>query len=348
MNADQTELYVAYENFNDTVLEDHDEVALYIDDNNDGTYPPSGDDSEGNYWAAYYAAGNELKYRPIYSSGGVGTVVYLTDPQLEVSVSTGHLVYEFMVPFGTETWQINPSAENQSSIGIFVLDDNAPDPHGFDAWWPLDNINIFSPIGYGTITYGEESQVPPPPENVVLTNIENDITLTWDMPDINDFSYFNIYYSYEGEDFEILDTTVGIVYEYLITQMGYYQFYITTVNQMGMESDPSAIVEYTTAGNEGNIPPLKTALFGNYPNPFNPETTISFQTTESTESTEIKIYNLKGQKVRTLVNEVIPAGQHSVIWDGKDKSGNAVSSGIYFYRLETSNYSSTKKMLLMK
>ncbi len=350
MNADQTELYVAYENFNDTVLEDHDEVAFYIDDNNDGTYPPSGDDSEGNYWAAYYAAGNQLKYRPIYSSGGVGTVVYLTDPQLEVSVATGHLVYEFMVPFGIETWQINPSAENQSSLAIFVLDDNAPDPHGFDAWWPLDNMNLFSPIGYGTITYGEEAQVPPPPENVVLTNIENDITLTWDMPDINDFSYFNIFYSYEGGDFEVLDTTVGTVYEYLITQMGYYQFYITTVNQMGMESDPSAIVEYTTAGNEGNVTPLKTALYGNYPNPFNPETAITFNlTAEDAKGAEIEIFNIKGQKIKTFpINTFSLTPINSIIWDGKDERGKAVSSGIYLYRLETEKISSTKKMLLMK
>ncbi|MCF8366694.1 MAG: carboxypeptidase regulatory-like domain-containing protein, partial [Bacteroidales bacterium] len=92
MNEAMTELYVACINANDTELEDHDEVALYIDDNNDGAYPATGDDSEGNYWAAYYAAGNELKYRPIYNTGGVGTVFYLENPQLEVSDATGVIV----------------------------------------------------------------------------------------------------------------------------------------------------------------------------------------------------------------------------------------------------------------
>ena len=109
-----------------------------------------------------------------------------------------------------------------------------------------------------------------------------------------------------------------------------------------------AISQNSSGSNEIEVPTFVTSLGNNYPNPFNPETTISFQTTESTESTEVKIFNLKGQKVKTLVNEVIPAGQHSVIWDGKDERGNPVGSGIYLYKLETANYSSIKKMILLK
>ncbi|MCK4695298.1 MAG: hypothetical protein KAT74_06035, partial [Candidatus Cloacimonetes bacterium] len=320
MNAEETELYVAYENFNDTVLEDHDEVALYIDDNNDGTYPPSGDDSEGNYWAAYYASGSVIKYRPIYNTGGVGNVMYLTDPQIEVSVDTGYLVYEFVIPIGTEYWEITPSPENQSSIGIFVLDDNTPDPHGFDAWWPLDNINIFSPVGYGTITYGAEAQIPPAPENVTLTSVEDEILITWDMPNINDFSYFNIYHSFEGSFFEVLDTTVGTAYEYVIPIMGYYQFYITTVNQFEMESEASEIVEYIPINADNSIIPMVTKLQGNYPNPFNPTTTINYSICENIK-VSLKVYNIKGQLVKTLLNDKLEAGNYSAIWNGKDSNG---------------------------
>ena len=88
-------------------------------------------------------------------------------------------------------------------------------------------------------------------------------------------------------------------------------------------------------------------LYQNYPNPFNPETTISYQLPENSE-VELAIYNLKGQKVKTLVNELLPAGQHSVVWDGKDDNGKSVSSGIYFYKLKTGNFEKTKKMILMK
>ncbi len=356
MNEDMTELYVAYINYNDTVLEDHDEVALYIDDNNDGTYPPVGNDSEGNYWAAYYASGSVIKYRPIYNTGGVGNIMYLTDPQIVVSVDTGYLVYEFVIPIGTEYWEITPSPENESGAGIFVLDDNTPEAHGFDAWWPLDNINIFSPVGYGTISYGAEAQIPPAPENVVLTSVEDEILITWDMPNINDFSYFNIYHSFEGSFFEILDTTVGTAYEYVIPLIGYYQFYITTVNQFEMESEASEIVEYIPINADNSIIPMVTKLQGNYPNPFNPSgagrsptTTICFNlATKDTKNTKIEIYNIKGQKVKTLIDEKIEAGLHHVVWNGKDENGKPVASGIYFYKLKTDNFEKTRKMILLK
>ena len=159
INPEMTKLYVAYINYNDSELEDHDEVALYIDDNNDGEFSPESEANEGNYWAAYYASGNELKFRPIYDTGSVGNVQYLENPQLEISVETGYLVYEFVIPIGTEPWEINPSTDNMSSLAIFVLDDNAPDPNGFDGWWPMDNTNLFSPEGFGTITYGATSEI---------------------------------------------------------------------------------------------------------------------------------------------------------------------------------------------
>ncbi|MCK4311550.1 MAG: right-handed parallel beta-helix repeat-containing protein [Candidatus Cloacimonetes bacterium] len=98
-----------------------------------------------------------------------------------------------------------------------------------------------------------------------------------------------------------------------------------------------------------NLIPLITKLNQNYPNPFNPSTTISFElNTEITEITEIVVLNLKGQKVKTLVNEILPAGEHSVIWNGRDSNGNRVSSGIYFYKLNAGKFVRTKKMILLK
>jgi photosystem II stability/assembly factor-like uncharacterized protein len=98
-----------------------------------------------------------------------------------------------------------------------------------------------------------------------------------------------------------------------------------------------------------NLIPLITKLNQNYPNPFNPSTTISFSTTKNTESTELIIYNIKGQKVKMLVNEILSVGVHSVIWDGTDENRKPVSSGIYFYQLKVGKgFSETKRMLLLK
>ena len=66
------------------------------------------------------------------------------------------------------------------------------------------------------------------------------------------------------------------------------------------------------------------------------------------KNAKIAIYNLKGQKVKTLIDKPMEKGVHSIIWDGKDNSGNFVSSGLYFYKLKAGGFNSTKKMILLK
>lgn len=98
---------------------------------------------------------------------------------------------------------------------------------------------------------------------------------------------------------------------------------------------------------EGVAPVYTTALKGNYPNPFNPETTISFSVKDA-GPVNIEIYNVKGQLVKKLVNDVRAAGEHTVVWNGMDNNGRSVSSGIYYFKMNTGKYSSTKKMIMMK
>ncbi len=86
----------------------------------------------------------------------------------------------------------------------------------------------------------------------------------------------------------------------------------------------------------------------NYPNPFNPTTTISFYLPEN-GSVSLDIFNIKGQRVKSLASKRdFNTGKHSIIWDGKDEKGNSAASGVYFYRLQTSSSSLTNKMLMMK
>ncbi|MBP7309720.1 MAG: carboxypeptidase regulatory-like domain-containing protein, partial [Candidatus Cloacimonetes bacterium] len=94
-------------------------------------------------------------------------------------------------------------------------------------------------------------------------------------------------------------------------------------------------------------PAVVTTLKNNFPNPFNPETTIAFSVKEAMPVT-IEIYNVKGQKVKTLVNETKAAGNYTVPWNGTDSNGRSVSSGIYYYKMTAGKYSSTKKMIMMK
>ena len=93
--------------------------------------------------------------------------------------------------------------------------------------------------------------------------------------------------------------------------------------------------------------PESFALGKNYPNPFNTGTVIDYAVPNETQ-VAIEVYNIVGQKVRTLVNDKVSAGYHSVIWDGKDDTGNAVPSGIYFYTMTANKFKQVERMLFMK
>ncbi|NQV17955.1 MAG: SBBP repeat-containing protein [Armatimonadetes bacterium] len=97
---------------------------------------------------------------------------------------------------------------------------------------------------------------------------------------------------------------------------------------------------------ENEIIPTEIRL-SNYPNPFNPTTTISFSIPAESH-TEISIYNIKGQKIKTLISNQLSAGEHSVVWDGKDDYGNKVSSGVYLYKLKAGDFQRVRKMILLK
>lgn len=101
------------------------------------------------------------------------------------------------------------------------------------------------------------------------------------------------------------------------------------------------------ADENGNNLPTSFALDQNYPNPFNPKTTINFALPEKSNVT-LRVYNVLGQSINDLVNQEMPAGSYTVEWDGRDGSGRAVASGVYFYRLETKGFTQTKKMMLLK
>jgi flagellar hook assembly protein FlgD len=85
----------------------------------------------------------------------------------------------------------------------------------------------------------------------------------------------------------------------------------------------------------------------NYPNPFNPETQIDYQIPK-TSNVNISVYNISGQLITTLVNEVKSPGNYSVRWNARDQNGLQVSSGIYLARMVSNNYAATSKLVLLK
>jgi hypothetical protein len=88
-------------------------------------------------------------------------------------------------------------------------------------------------------------------------------------------------------------------------------------------------------------------LYANYPNPFNPSTTIRYDLPK-TVNVLLKIYNILGQEVKMLVNETQTAGEKKVVWDGKDHLSNDVGSGIYIYQIQAGNYTKGRKLVLLR
>jgi N-acetylneuraminic acid mutarotase len=111
-------------------------------------------------------------------------------------------------------------------------------------------------------------------------------------------------------------------------------------------SDSFSIVITGISETERNFP-MEYSLKQNYPNPFNPTTTIKYDLPNTSEVV-LRIYNTLGQEVATLTNETQTAGEKSIVWDGRDKFGKQVSSGVYIYRLEAGDYVKSRKMVLLK
>lgn len=107
--------------------------------------------------------------------------------------------------------------------------------------------------------------------------------------------------------------------------------------------------DYYNASIDNNTVPTvnKPELSQNYPNPFNPTTTIQFSIPTNSD-TELTIYNIKGQKIKTLLSDSLTKGAHSCIWNGQDSNGKVCSSGLYLYKLSTEQTSVTKRMILIK
>lgn len=150
-----------------------------------------------------------------------------------------------------------------------------------------------------------------------------------------------------------LDTTTHIEYVWFSKS----NFWVATAESQEGETNPSFTEASTfqrissTASSVqapgGEALPSDFALMQNHPNPFNPETVIAYRLPERGRVT-LEIYNLLGQKVRTLVRGIQSAGTHEARWDGTDDRGQPLSSGVYYYRLEFGDQSRVRKMVYLR
>jgi hypothetical protein len=157
-------------------------------------------------------------------------------------------------------------------------------------------------------------------------------------------------YSTTSSNFEI-ELYPGI-YSIIATLEGYYPVTIEDIIVVANETTyiGNIVFEYAISIDDPLEPITRTGLIGNFPNPFNPETTITFAVEADALGCHItiNIINVRGQLVRSLVSGYWSSGYHSVIWDGRDDDGNHVGSGVYFYVMQTENMTESRRMLLLR
>ncbi len=147
-------------------------------------------------------------------------------------------------------------------------------------------------------------------------------------------------YEWNNDTWELWDHQTGLIaYDF-----EYYDGYIYAACWAGLWYYP---LNPTGVDPHDPILPDRPSLAQNYPNPFNPMTTIEYVLPKKSHVT-IDMYNVSGQKIRTLVDREESAGSHQVIWDGKTATGESVATGIYFYRFQTENLIETKKLMLLR
>jgi len=159
---------------------------------------------------------------------------------------------------------------------------------------------------------------------------------------------FIIFMGNHPDSLRKLTETSDSVYDLPLSFMVPGNYYIQVVNEHSCLSMESNILKFRL--NDTSVPvneisvnkPITTTLYANYPNPFNPETTIKFYIPKS-EHVELTVYNISGQKISTLVNENMQAGFHEISFNAAP-----YPSGIYFYYLKTSNFIDKKKMMFLK
>jgi len=295
-------------------------------------------------WEDERAGAKDIYAQNINLDGTLGAPTANGTIEGSVVISGGAgFVEDVEITAGTAT--VNPSANGDYEISI------APGTYEVTAvleyYTPQTLIDIV--VTEGIATTGIDftlAWIPVynPPQNLIVDPLTG--IVTWDPPELYPGTEVQGYNFYLDGTFVEYCELLTLQLENLINGVEYI-IGISAVYDGGWESEIVEIMFFYTGTNAGNSIVAVTKLINNYPNPFNPVTNI-FYSVKERGNVSLEVYNLKGQLVKTLVNETKETGDYTTIWDGTDHSNKSVSSGIYLYRMKSDNYISTRKMILLK
>jgi hypothetical protein len=225
--------------------------------------------------------------------------------------------------------------------------------HPFIEGPSFNNVNVEAGELIENQDFNMFYRVPPSSFNI---NVDENylITLSWnhnydtESNPIN-FSYFEIFRQVNSTQFEKIAETTNHNYSQTVNSNNRYRYYVRANYENGVSDSTTHIFidPNITPGTDDVEVPVVFNVNQNYPNPFNPTTNISFSIPEAS-NVNIKIYNVKGQLVRNLVNEFMIKGNHTIQWNGTNDYNKNVSTGIYFIKVQNNQNTAIKKALLLK
>jgi hypothetical protein len=213
----------------------------------------------------------------------------------------------------------------------------------------MEEGNFASDPGSG---YSVDNIAPGAPTGVVAAISDGVVYLEWAHSDANDLDYYAVYRSTDPEfvpgEENMIGSSEGSDFADDVEELGDYYYAVTALDLHENESDPSEFVNVTLLSLEDirGLPEVFT-LHQNYPNPFNPNTQIQYAL-PTDANVSVVIYDLMGRQIRTLVNQQVSAGYHSVMWNATSDMGSPVSAGVYIYTITANDFRDVKKMILLK
>jgi hypothetical protein len=201
----------------------------------------------------------------------------------------------------------------------------------------MDEGNWASEVVTG---FSEDNIAPAAPTGLMWTGSD---ALAWDEAEEDDFAYYQVFGSTEPDFVSAVKVGVTVSNGFTVPIHEYGWFFVTAVDDYGLHSEPAGTQNVSAVPDAA----MATRLFAPVPNPFNPSTTLRFSLAE-VGPVQLMVYDISGRKVRTLLAEVLPGGEHTVVWNGQDDLGRAVAAGTYFCRMQTVKTTVTQRMALVK
>ena len=190
------------------------------------------------------------------------------------------------------------------------------------------------------------------PSSFILYPQDSTVILTWENINVEGFQYYILERSTDETFLENLETFYSIsnYYEDFDVDYGieyFYRVYFLADDLSEYSETISVSLEFLHVGHDLDLDPAGYRMDQNFPNPFNPITKIDYNLKES-GNVNVKVFDVLGKNVKTLVQDFQNLGQHSVYWDATNQAGEPVTAGMYFYTIESKNFKQTKKMILLK